>query len=117
VSPLANASSTLRVLIADDHPLFRAGLRTLIDGERDMQCVGEASSAREAVDKTRLATPDVAVLDLRMPDATGISATRRILADAPGTGVLLLTMLDDEASALSALHAGARAATRSRTQP
>jgi len=73
-----------------------------------MCCVAEASSVSEAVDKAGLDRPDVAVLDLRMPDATGISATRRIVADAPNVGVLLLTMLDDEQSVIAALHAGAR---------
>jgi len=98
----------MRVLIADDHPLFRAGLRMLIDEQHDMRCVAEASCAREAIDEAGIYKPDVAVLDVRMPGQTGISAARRILAGAPRVGVLLLTMVDDDASAIAALHAGAR---------
>jgi DNA-binding NarL/FixJ family response regulator len=98
----------MRVLIADDHPLFRAGLRALIDEQEDMRCVAEASSAAEALDKAGTCRPEVAVLDLRMPGPTGISAVRRIVADAPSVGVLVLTMLDDEASVTSAMRAGAR---------
>jgi DNA-binding NarL/FixJ family response regulator len=101
----------LRVLIADDHPLFRTGLRMVIDQEHDMHCVAEASSARQAVAKAGLCKPDVAVLDLRMPDATGISAARLIVANAPDTGVLLLTMFDDEESVTAAMRAGARGYT------
>lgn len=96
-----------RVLIADDHPVFRGGLRALIEQSRDLAFAGEAQNADEAVDKARILRPDVAVLDLRMPGG-GISATRRIAAAEPSIGILLLTMHDDEESVLAAMRAGAR---------
>ncbi len=98
----------LRVLIADDHPVFRSGLRALIDQTDDLTCVGDADNADAAADKARLLAPDVAVLDLRMPGGGGLSATRRIAATSPGVGILLLTMHDDERSVLAAMRAGAR---------
>jgi DNA-binding NarL/FixJ family response regulator len=101
------AVSPLRVLIADDHPVFRAGLRMLIEQQADMDCVAEAGTAGEAVDRAMALKPDVAVIDLRMPDRTGTWATRRIAAEAPGVAVLLLTMHEDQESVIAAMHAGA----------
>ncbi len=98
----------LHVLIADDHPVFRAGLRMLIEQQDDMECVAEAATAQQAVDRAIALKPDVAVIDLRMPDGTGIWATRRIAADVPGAAVLLLTMHEDQESVIAAIHAGAR---------
>ena len=98
----------IRVLIADDHPVFRAGLRMLIDREDDMECVAEAGTAQEAIDKALACRPDVAVLDLRMPGGDGIATIRRIAAEVPDAGVLLLTMHEDEQSVLAAMRAGAR---------
>jgi DNA-binding NarL/FixJ family response regulator len=96
-----------RVLIADDHPVFRAGLRALIEQSGDLTFAGEAQNADEAVDKAGMLRPDVVVLDLRMPGG-GLSATRRIAAAVPSAGILLLTMHDDEESVLAAMRAGAR---------
>lgn len=98
--------SPVRVLIADDHPVFRAGLRMLVEREDDLECVGEAGTAREAVDRTRALAPHVAVVDLRMPGEGGLWATREITA--AGTAVLLLSMHEDRESVIAAMHAGAR---------
>ncbi|HEY8582192.1 MAG TPA: response regulator transcription factor [Capillimicrobium sp.] len=98
----------LRVLIADDHPLFRFGLRALFDREDDLDCVALASNGAEAIELARFHRPDVVVLDLHMPELDGIEATRRIVAELPGTGVLLLTMSDDDQAVLDAMRSGAR---------
>lgn len=97
-----------RVLIADDHPVLRAGLAAMIDRSPDLTCIAAAVDADEAVDKAQLLAPDVIVLDLRMPGGGGLSATRRIVAADPDAAILLLTMHDDEESVLAALRAGAR---------
>ena len=98
-----------RVLIADDHAVFRAGLRMLLAQSDDLDCVAEAADADEAVLKAAQHKPDVVVLDLRMPGGpSGISATERIVRDNPGMPVLLLTMHDDEQSVVAAMRAGAR---------
>jgi DNA-binding NarL/FixJ family response regulator len=106
--PREPPSRVTRVLIADDHALFRAGLRALIGQAEDLECVAEAASADDAVVKAAQTKPDVVVIDLRMPGASGISATRRIVADHPGTAVLLLTMYEDAESVVDAMRAGAR---------
>lgn len=100
--------SALRVLVADDHPIFRSGLRTLIDQEDDLTCVALAGDGAEAIEKAAFHRPDVIVLDLRMPELDGIQATRQILSDTPSVGILLLTMDDDDESVLEAMRAGAR---------
>ena len=98
----------LKVLIADDHAVFRAGLRMLISQSDDLEVVAEAATADEAVLAAAQWHPDVIVMDLRMPGRDGISATRDILRDHPGAGILLLTMHDDEQSVVAAMRAGAR---------
>lgn len=98
----------IRVLIADDHPVFRFGLRMMLLAEEDLELVGEAENGREAVELARTLLPDVALLDLNMPELDGIVATRDIVRMSPGTGVLVLTMLEDEPTVLAALRAGAR---------
>jgi DNA-binding NarL/FixJ family response regulator len=98
----------IRVLIADDHPLFRDGLTTLVNEGPDTEIAGAATSGTEAVDLTRETQPDVVVMDLHMPGLNGIEATRRIVADSPHITVLVLTMFDDDDSIFSALRAGAR---------
>jgi DNA-binding NarL/FixJ family response regulator len=98
----------IRVLIADDHPLFRDGLTAMLTDAPDTELVGAATSGTEAVDMARETQPDVVVMDLNMPGLHGIEATRRIVADSPHITVLVLTMFDDDDSIFSALRAGAR---------
>jgi DNA-binding NarL/FixJ family response regulator len=98
----------IRVLIADDHPLFRDGLTALLHDGNDTELAGMATSGAEAVDLAREVQPDVVIMDLHMPRMNGIEATRRIVADSPHVAVLVLTMLDDDASIFAALRAGAR---------
>ncbi len=97
----------LRVLIADDHPVFRYGLRALIAAEPGMELVGEATDGEEAVALVSSLQPDVVLMDLNMPGTNGIEATRRITPASPSAGVLVVTMLDDE-SVFAAMRAGAR---------
>jgi DNA-binding NarL/FixJ family response regulator len=98
----------VRVLIADDHPLFRDGLIALLTDGADTELAGTATSGTEAVDLAREVQPDVVVMDLQMPGLNGIEATRRIVADSPHIAVLVLTMFDDDNSIFAALRAGAR---------
>jgi DNA-binding NarL/FixJ family response regulator len=98
----------IRVLIADDHPLFRDGLAALLNDGPDTELSGAATTGTEAIDLARETQPDVVVMDLHMPRLNGIEATRRIVADSPHIAVLVLTMFDDDDSIFSALRAGAR---------
>lgn len=98
----------VRVLIADDHPVFRNGLRALLASAPEMEVVGEATTGDEAVALAASAQPDVALMDLQMPGMGGIEATRRILDASPHIRVLVVTMFDDEDSVFAALRAGAR---------
>jgi len=98
----------LRVLIADDHPLFRDGLRAMLESESDIELVGEASTGLEAVSLAGQLLPDVALMDIQMPDLDGIEATRRVMAESPNTRVLVVTMFEGDDSVLAAMRAGAR---------
>ena len=98
----------VRVLIADDHPLFRDGLAALVNDGPGTELAGAATTGTEAVALARENQPDVVVMDLHMPGINGIEATRRIVADSPGITVLVLTMFDDDDWVFSALRAGAR---------
>ena len=98
----------IRVLVADDHPLFRDGLTALLTDGADTELAGAATTGLEAVEMARETQPDVVVMDLRRPGLDGIEATRRIVADSPHIAVLVLTMFDDDDSVFSALRAGAR---------
>lgn len=98
----------IRVLIADDHPMYRFGLRTVILAEPDLELVGEAENGRDAVEQAVSLLPEVALLDLNMPELDGIAATEQIARAAPQTAILILTMLEDEATVLAAIRAGAR---------
>jgi DNA-binding NarL/FixJ family response regulator len=98
----------LRLLIAEDHPLFRKGLRALLATVPDFALVGEAETGREAVALALALQPDVVLMDLQMPDGSGIEATREILAAAPATGILVVTLFEDDDSVFAALRAGAR---------
>jgi DNA-binding NarL/FixJ family response regulator len=98
----------VRVLVADDHPLFRAGLLTALELNETVEIIGQAATGTEAVAIAARLHPDVVIMDLHMPDLNGIEATRQIVADHPATGVLVLTMLEDDESVFSAMRAGAR---------
>lgn len=98
----------MRVLIVDDHPLFRAGLNTALHGVPDVEVVGEADTARGAVDAAAELRPDVVIMDLDLPGGGGITATRNLLAVAPDTAVLVLSMLSGDDAVFASLRAGAR---------
>jgi DNA-binding NarL/FixJ family response regulator len=100
--------SAVTVVIADDHPLFRDGLRALLSATPGFEVIGEADSGAEAVATSLSTQPDVVVMDLHMPGLGGIEATRRIVHTSPHVGVLVLTMLEDDESLFAALRAGAR---------
>jgi NarL family two-component system response regulator LiaR len=97
----------LTVLIADDHPLVRDALRQALDGEEDMQIVGEAADGEEAIRLASELKPDVAVMDIVMPKLNGIEATRKIKQIAPDIAILILTAYDDDEYVLGLLDAGA----------
>jgi DNA-binding NarL/FixJ family response regulator len=99
---------SIRVLIADDHPLFRDGMRGLLGSLPDMEVVGEASSGEQAIELARELQPDVILMDIKMPGINGIEATREILHTSPRIGVLVVTMFEDDDSVFAAMRAGAR---------
>jgi DNA-binding NarL/FixJ family response regulator len=99
---------TIRVVIADDHPIVRTGLTALLGSLPDFEVVGVAADGRAAVREVVLSKPDVALLDLRMPELDGIAATRELARVAPNVAVLVLTMHDDDDSVFAAMSAGAR---------
>ncbi|GAA4541365.1 response regulator transcription factor [Amycolatopsis samaneae] len=98
----------LRVLVVDDHPLFRFGVCTLLAAEPAIEVVGEAANGTQAVSAAVALHPDVVVMDLHLPDLSGIQATRHIVAECPEAGVLMLTMADESESVFAAMRAGAR---------
>lgn len=101
--------SRIRVLIADDHPVFRYGLRALLQTEATIiEVVGEAATGEEAVALAAQVNPEVILMDVNMPGLNGIEATRRILSATPHVGVLMLTMFDDDESVFAAIRLGAR---------
>jgi DNA-binding NarL/FixJ family response regulator len=102
------ASARLRILVADDHPLYRRGLTALLSGQPGWQVVAAAGTGLEAVAMARAECPDVVVMDLHMPSISGVEATRRISEDDRHVGVLVLTMFDDDDSVFAAMRAGAR---------
>jgi DNA-binding NarL/FixJ family response regulator len=98
----------LRVLLADDHPVFLGGLRALLESTPGIEVVGQAVTGDQAVTLAAHCLPDVVVMDIQMPGLNGIDATRRIVARSPHIGVLILTMFDDDESVFAAMRAGAR---------
>ena len=102
------SSVTLRVLLADDHPVVRSGLRALLSTVEGLDVVGEAVDGESAVRETQMLRPDVVLMDVRMPGIGGVEATRQIRAGTPEVAVLVLTMFDDDATVLTAMRAGAR---------
>lgn len=98
---------TIRVLLADDHPVVRSGLSGLLAVEDDLQVVGEAADGEQAVALAHALRPDLVLMDLRMPVLDGASATARIISEVPGTRVLVLTTYETDADILRAVEAGA----------
>jgi len=104
---LPAGSGPVRVLVADDHPVVRAGLRALLSAEPGLTVVAEAGSGEETVVAARQQQPDVVLMDLRMPGAGGLAAIRQLSADLPRIRVLVLTTYDSDADILPAVEAGA----------
>ena len=99
--------SKLRVLIVDDHGIVRAGIRSLLEGQPDMEVAGEAAGGEEALQKAKELKPDLVLMDIAMPGMNGIEATKRIKEEQPETNVLVLSMHDDEEFFFPVLRAGA----------
>lgn len=98
----------IRILVADDHPVVRAGLVALLRTIAGFEVVGEAADGEAAVREVLLTRPDIVLMDVRMPGLDGVEATGRIRAAAPSTRVLMLTMYDDDATVFTAMQAGAQ---------
>jgi DNA-binding NarL/FixJ family response regulator len=98
----------IRILIADDHPVFRFGLRALLATEPTTEVVGEATTGDEVIRLAAELSPQIILMDLNMPGTNGIDATRRILATMPHINILVLTMFDDDDSVFAAMRSGAR---------
>ena len=97
----------IRLLIADDHPMFRFGLRALLQTEPGFEVVGEAQTGEEALELATTLEPDIILMDIQLPGINGIQATRRILERHPRIGVLIITMFEDE-TLFAAMRAGAK---------
>lgn len=104
---LNQSARPARLVIVDDHDLARAGLRSILAGESQLEVVGEASNGREALDLCRRLRPDVAIMDVRMPDLDGLAATRALKRELPGIHVIVITMHENPEYLLEALRAGA----------
>jgi len=100
-------SEIIKVLIADDHPMFRSGVSAVLRSEQDIHVVGEAATGEEAVELVERLKPNVVLMDLRMPGTDGVAATARIRAGHPETHVLVLTTYDTDADIIRAVEAGA----------
>lgn len=98
----------IRVLIVDDHTLFRRGLRGLLETQEDIEVVGEAANGLEAVEKTRELMPDLILMDIWMPQCNGLEATRRIKQEMPYVRIVVLTVSDDDYTLFEAIKAGAQ---------
>jgi len=104
---VAKAKETIRVLLADDHAVVRAGIRQFLEQEKDIEVVAEAGDGEEARKLIEKHKPDVAVLDIQMPMASGIDVTRWVRSEIPSIGILILTAYDDDPYVLAVLQAGA----------
>lgn len=100
--------NAIRILIADDHTLFRDGLRAIFNTLPDTEVVGEAAAGAEAIAQTEQCQPDVVLMDIQMPGLNGIEATRQIMRASPHIGVVIVTMFEDDDSVFAAMRAGAR---------
>jgi DNA-binding NarL/FixJ family response regulator len=99
---------TLRILIAEDHPLFRKGMIALLSSVPEFEVIGEAKTGEEAIERAAQMQPDVILMDLQMPEVNGIEATRTILQQNPSVRILIVTLFEDDDSVFMALRAGAR---------
>ncbi len=102
------SNEPLRVVIADDHPLFRNGMRALLAADPDTEVAGEATTGDEAIALAATLQPDVILMDIQMPGVSGIEATRQILHTSPHIRILVVTMFEDDHSVFTAMRAGAR---------
>lgn len=100
--------SLIRILIVDDHTLFREGVRAILKAIADFEIVGEAATGGEAIEMVSALSPDIILMDIQMPDMNGVEATHKILDKYPQIGIIMLTMLEDDDSLFSALQVGAR---------
>lgn len=98
----------IRVLIVDDHQLFREGVQAILKGVPDVIAVGEAATGAEALQQAALLDPDVILMDIQMPDMNGVQATREILKENPSLGILMVTMIEDDDFIFAAMRVGAR---------
>lgn len=98
----------LRILIADDHPLFRKGMRTLLVSMPETEVVGEATTGKETVDRALALQPDIVLMDLQMPEGGGLTAIRSLTSTNPEMRILVVTLFEDDESVFAALKAGAR---------
>lgn len=103
------SAKTTTIVLADDHRLVRQGLRALLEAERDFQVIGETGDGREVLDLVRRFTPNVLILDLMMPGLNGLEVARQLHKQAPHTGIVILSMYDDEGFVLEALAHGVSA--------
>ncbi len=107
----------IKLLLVDDHQVVRTGLRMLLEGQPDMKIVGEADSGLQAIEKARQLSPDVVVMDITLPDISGIEATRRLKEELPGIAVVALTIHEDEQYFFEMLQAGASGYVPKRAAP
>jgi DNA-binding NarL/FixJ family response regulator len=98
----------IKLMIADDHKLFREGLKALLSITDDIEIIGEAGDGETILEKCQQIRPDIILMDINMPGSNGIQVTQSILEQFPQTGVIMLTMLEDDASVFAAMRAGAR---------
>lgn len=111
------SASPIRVVLVDDDDLMRAGLKAVLQSDQDIDVVGEANDGRAAIERVRTLAPELVLMDVRMPDLDGISATREILAVSPHVKVLILTTFEQDDYIFGALNAGASGFLLKRTRP
>jgi DNA-binding NarL/FixJ family response regulator len=99
---------TIRVLVVDDHALFREGVRALLDSLPSTTVVGEAATGAEAVERVEALDPDVVLMDVQMPDMNGLEATRQVLRRRPHVGIIIVTMFEDDETVFAAMRSGAK---------